>query len=30
VMLHDGEILFEGALQQLISSEESYIRSFVK
>ncbi len=30
VMLYDGQILFEGPLQELNTSEESYIRSFVK
>jgi len=28
-MLYEGEILFEGTLQQLKGSEESYIREFV-
>jgi len=30
VMLHEGEILFEGPLQLLYASTEPYIRSFVK
>ncbi len=29
IMLYEGEILFEGTLQQLKGSEESYIREFV-
>jgi len=29
IMLYQGEILFEGTLQQLKSSQESYIREFV-
>jgi phospholipid/cholesterol/gamma-HCH transport system ATP-binding protein len=30
VMLHEGEILFEGPLQLLLTSSHPYIRSFVK
>jgi ABC-type transporter Mla maintaining outer membrane lipid asymmetry ATPase subunit MlaF len=30
VMLHEGEILFEGPLQLLHTSTHPYIRSFVK
>jgi phospholipid/cholesterol/gamma-HCH transport system ATP-binding protein len=30
IMLHDGRICFEGTLQQMLESKESYIRTFIE